>query len=168
MTTRIITVEDYNASWAKCFQSEKVQLQNCLGLNAVAIHHIGSTSVLGLAAKPIIDLLVEVKSLAQLSEKYAELAALGYQGKGENGIVGRQYFQKGGVERSHHLHAFQRGNVYAVKHLLFRNYLRKHPDVALQYGELKKILVKQCDNNMELYMQGKNSFIQHHLTLAMR
>lgn len=166
--TRIIKVEDYNKNWPILFQNEYEHLTSILGANAIAIHHIGSTSVPGLCAKPIIDILLEVKNLSELESGYAELVILGYQARGENGIVGRRYFQKGGTERSHHLHAFQQGNIYAQQHLVFRNYLRTHADIALQYGELKQVVVKQCQNNAELYMQGKNSFIQHHLALAMR
>ena len=166
--TRKIVVDNYNCNWPTQFQQEQPALKIVFADSNVAIHHIGSTSVQGLSAKPIIDILVEVDCLSCFEEKHIELGALGYIAKGENGIVGRRYFQKGGINRSHHLHGFKRNDIHALKHLAFRDYLRSNPTVALEYGELKRGVAEQCLHNMNIYMQGKGSFIRHHLALAMK
>ncbi len=167
MNKRVLTVLPYHASWPEKFKSEQVLIARILPLKNVTIEHIGSTSVIGLMAKPIIDILVEVDCLS-VFEKYAvAMSAIGYVTKGENGIVGRQYFQKGDENRSFHLHGFLRGDIHARRHVAYRNYLRCHPDAARQYGELKQQLVKKSANDMNCYMKGKDSFIQHHLLKAM-
>jgi GrpB-like predicted nucleotidyltransferase (UPF0157 family) len=166
--TRKIVVDNYSANWPEQFQLESTALERIFANDSVTIHHIGSTSVPGLSAKPIIDILVEVDGLSWFKSKYTELSTLGYIAKGENGIVGREYFQKGGIKRSHHLHGFKRNDMHALRHLAFRDYLRSNPDVAKEYGELKCRVAQRCINDMNVYMQGKDSFIQHHLTLAMK
>ncbi|TOF71387.1 GrpB family protein, partial [Vibrio parahaemolyticus] len=111
MSSRVIEVVDYRPSWANEFSDEKVLLESALNsANVVAIHHIGSTSVKGLCAKPIIDILVEVKSLEELDKNNNLMESLGYEVKGEFGIAGRRYFQKGGIQRSHQVHAFLVGS----------------------------------------------------------
>jgi GrpB-like predicted nucleotidyltransferase (UPF0157 family) len=168
MMTRKIVVDNYNPHWSETFQQEQVALEQAFANLRVAIHHIGSTAVHGLSAKPIIDILVEVDCLSWFEDKHAELSFLGYIAKGENGIVGRQYFQKGGIKRSHHLHGFKRHDIHALRHLAFRDYLRSNPDVSKEYGELKCRVAQRCLNDMNVYTQGKESFIQYHLTLAMK
>ncbi|WP_233090623.1 GrpB family protein [Vibrio sp. IB15] len=112
MSSRVIEVVDYRPSWADDFSDEKVLLESVLNsVNVVAIHHIGSTSVKGLCAKPIIDILLEVKSLEELDKNNNLMESLGYEVKGEFGIAGRRYFQKGGIQRSHQVHAFLVGSV---------------------------------------------------------
>ena len=167
MQTRIIEVVSYNSSWPVKFSTEKRLLTNTLGTNLISIEHIGSTSVAGLPAKPIIDMLLEVEDLALLDNANAALAACGYKAKGENGIAGRRYFQKGGHLRSHHIHAFKSGDIQLVKHRAYRDYLICHPIVAKAYGELKISAAQQCNHDMARYMALKNDFIQHHLKLAL-
>ncbi len=166
--TRQIVVKRYSANWHLQFKQEEMTLANVFDSHRVAIHHIGSTAVQGLPAKPIIDILVEVDCLSYFEEKHRALSNLGYIAKGENGIEGRRYFQKGGIKRSHHLHGFKRNDIHALRHLAFRNYLRSNPNIAAEYGELKLKVAEQCLHDMNVYMQGKDSFIQHHLNLAMK
>jgi len=165
--TRTLIVVDYDPSWPANFNSERSLITKMLGNNAIAIHHIGSTSVEGLAAKPIIDILLEVSCLNELDNQSQQLAEIGYVAKGENGITGRRYFQKGGTQRSHQIHAFQAQHPAIVRHLAFRDYLMGHPDIANEYGKLKRALVPKCQNCMQTYMAGKNEFIQHHERLAL-
>jgi GrpB-like predicted nucleotidyltransferase (UPF0157 family) len=167
MSTRIIAVENYDSNWPTLYLVEQQRLKMIVGDNIATIHHIGSTAVLGLPAKPIIDILLEVHDLSVFEKCSSQLIAIGFIAKGENGIAGRRYFQKGGIQRSHHLHVFQQGSIHAFHHLVFRNYLRKHLKVKQQYGQLKKRVAMQCQHNSEVYMQGKNHFIKQHLTLAM-
>lgn len=93
-----------------------------------------------MAAKPIIDMLIEVRSIEAVSQFDEQMKANGYTPKGENGIAGRRYFQKGGNKRTHHVHMYEQGNPAIERHLLFRDYLRAHPNIEKEYAVLKKRL----------------------------
>lgn len=169
MSQRIIEVVDYQQQWADAFASEKKLIYSVLTQSNVdAIHHIGSTSVKGLCAKPIIDILFEIKNLDILDEESEQMASLGYRAKGEFGIPGRRYFQKGGIQRTHQVHAFLAKSPDVTRHLAFRDYLRNFPDIALEYGELKKAGATQCNNDIRAYSEYKNNFIKTHETKAMQ
>jgi GrpB-like predicted nucleotidyltransferase (UPF0157 family) len=131
-------------------------------------HHIGSTAVPGLAAKPVIDILVEVRSLDELDARESAMTALGYEARGENGIPGRRYYQRGGAVRTHHVHAFARGHENVGRHLAFRNYLRTHGEVADEYARLKKAAAAACGGDSEVYSAMKDGFVEKHQQLALR
>ena len=168
MNYREIEVVKYDPNWAIKFDIERVMLQEALGSNALNIEHIGSTAVFGLAAKPVIDILVAVSSLNILDTKDEKMASLGYEAKGENGIEGRRYFQKGGNQRTHHVHVFQAGDESLIRHRAFKEYLIAYPEITREYGEIKKQAASDCQNNIMLYMSMKNEFIRKHEKLAMR
>ncbi|GKI89501.1 hypothetical protein NUBL21978_05280 [Klebsiella pneumoniae] len=138
MNMRILTVVDYDEMWPTLFENERTLLQMTLGKVISRIHHIGSTSVPGLSAKPVIDILIEVANLEELDSLNQAMEGVGYTVRGENGILNRRYFTKGGSQRSHHIHAFTTGDAQIIKHLAFRDYLIKHNDVAIQYALMKK------------------------------
>ncbi len=104
---RILTVVDYDEMWPTLFENERTLLQMTLGKVISRIHHIGSTSVPGLSAKPVIDILIEVANLEELDSLNQAMEGVGYTVRGENGILNRRYFTKGGNQRSHHIHAFK-------------------------------------------------------------
>ncbi|PKG80613.1 hypothetical protein CXF85_21020 [Colwellia sp. 75C3] len=166
MSNRIIEVVDYDPNWSKTFETEKVMLTKAIGSNAVKIEHIGSTSVVGLSAKPVIDILIEVTSLTELDSANKNIVGLGYIVKGENGISGRRYFQKGGNQRSHHVHAFQTSDLHLLRHRAFKEYLIAHPIIASEYSFIKKEAVSKSGNDINFYMALKNNFIQKHEILA--
>ena len=169
MSQRIIEVIDYQPQWAVDFTKEKELISSVLtAANIHAIHHIGSTSVKGLCAKPIIDILLEVKSLEALDSESEKMASLGYLVKGEFGIKGRRYFQKGGIQRTHQVHAFVAGSPEVKRHIAFRDYLRVFPDVACKYGEIKRSGAAICNNDIDVYIDYKNSFIQEYEAKAVR
>lgn len=120
---RILTVVDYDEMWPTLFENERTLLQMTLGKVISRIHHIGSTSVPGLSAKPVIDILIEVANLEELDSLNQAMEGVGYTVRGENGILNRRYFTKGGNQRSHHIHAFTTGDAQIIKHLAFRDYL---------------------------------------------
>lgn len=160
---RVIEVVDYRPQWVADFVNEKAAIgQHFNSVNIASIHHIGSTSVKGLCAKPIIDILVEVYDLDTLDAQAANIELLGYEVKGEFGISGRRYFQKGGIQRTHQIHAFKVGSPGVERHLAFRDYLIAFPKIMLEYGAIKKEGVKLCNNNIEKYVAHKNHFIQFH------
>jgi len=163
---RIIEVVEYNPLWPEMFLEAKQQLKSLLEGQVILIEHIGSTSVPGLCAKPIIDILVEVKNLDFLDNLTAQFTALGFVGKGENGIVGRRYFQKGGLQRTHHVHIFEQGHDHAFEHRIFRDYLKAHKLAALQYAEIKMDAARACNNDIRVYMTLKDEFIKAQLQQA--
>ncbi|WP_448564898.1 GrpB family protein [Thalassotalea ganghwensis] len=162
MAKRIIEVVAYNPQWPRLFELEKALLSDIIGEFATKIEHIGSTSVEGLAAKPIIDILVEVPNLALLDAKASEFEALGYEVKGENGIAGRRYYQKGGNARSHHIHAFVSGTEDLHRHRAFKAYLIAHKEIAQEYAKIKKQAALQCAHDNDVYIALKNGFIAEH------
>lgn len=157
-----VEVVPYNSSWRSQFEAESKQVALAFGENIVNIHHIGSTSIPNIHAKPIIDMLVEVKDIAKVDEQNLAMEALGYEAMGEFGISGRRYFRKEneiGI-RTHHVHAFEVNSPEIIRHLAFRDYMIAHPEAAQQYSELKCQLAKQYPNDIYGYMDGKDSFIK--------
>jgi GrpB-like predicted nucleotidyltransferase (UPF0157 family) len=161
-----VEVIDYQKSWIDVFNAEAEMLKNSIGFLNPGVHHIGSTSVSGLSAKPIIDILVEVDDVGFLDDHIKKLEAIGYHGRGENGIPGRRYFEKGGDNRTHQIHAFKRGSFGVMRHLAFRDYLSSHQQVAREYALLKKQVAKTCNNDIDRYCDGKARFIKRHEKLA--
>jgi len=157
---RRVEVTPYNEQWVRMYQEEAEKLCRIFGRQLVAIHHIGSTSVPGLDAKPIIDIMPVVHDISLVHEYNQLMRDIGYEPKGENGIPGRRYFQKGGDNRTHHVHVFQVGSPHIERHLAFRDYLRTHPNVAREYGDLKRKLAQEFLNHIESYIQGKESLVK--------
>ncbi|TMU88317.1 GrpB family protein [Bacillus sp. BHET2] len=157
---RDVKVVPYQADWKEKFETEKCDLT--MLLPDATIHHIGSTSVTGLVAKPIIDIMVEVPILTSIDKQSDEFGQREYVGKGENGIPNRRFFYKGeGNARAVHLHIFPYGIDHVIRHLAFRDYLREHDGEAQQYSELKSRLAKRFPQDMESYIQGKDQFVKN-------
>lgn len=165
---RKIEVVAYTPLWREHFEREVALISPILVGNLIAIEHIGSTSVPNLAAKPVIDILLEVNSLDVLDTCNAALQHISYKAKGENGISGRRYFQKGGDKRSHHIHAFAKGDEHLFKHRVFRDYLIAMPNIATEYAKIKQDAAISCNNNSALYCELKSDFIAQHLALAVQ
>jgi GrpB-like predicted nucleotidyltransferase (UPF0157 family) len=156
-----VRVVPYNSEWVSMFQQEVRLLQPVFGDELVAIHHIGSTSVPELAAKPIIDIMPVVQHIERVDDCNNAIQALGYEAMGELGIAGRRYFRKGGDDRTHQVHAFQVDDLHNIeRHLAFRDYLRTHSDVAAQYAALKVELAQLFPEDILGYMDGKDAFIK--------
>lgn len=156
-----VVVNEHNENWDQKFKEESQKLKDILGDEIVEIHHIGSTSVKGLKAKPIIDIMPIVKDIEKVDSFNEQMGAIGYEGLGENGIKGRRYFRKGGEYRTHQVHVFQTDNHEDIdRHLAVRDYLRTHPEEAKQYGDLKERLAKQFPNDIESYVEGKDAFVK--------
>jgi len=128
----------------------------------LAVHHVGSTAIPGIYAKPILDLLVEVRGVAEVDGRSSSMESLGYQVMGEYGIPGRRYFRKDDREgiRTHHVHAFEAGSAEAERHLAFRDYMLAHPADAQRYSELKRRLAEEHAQSADGYMDGKDGFIK--------
>jgi GrpB-like predicted nucleotidyltransferase (UPF0157 family) len=166
LSARNIVVVPYDPSWIDNFDRERTAILATPGLDAV-VHHIGSTAVVGLAAKPIIDILLDVDDITRLNDLNAHFTRLGYTPRGENGIPGRHYFVKGSPERSHHLHAFAANSHHALRHLAFRDFLRRHAELRDQYAAVKQNAAKTCGNNSETYAALKDDFVRQLEAMAM-
>jgi GrpB-like predicted nucleotidyltransferase (UPF0157 family) len=158
---RKVEVVSYDSNWAKSFQAEADEIRAILGQEVVAIHHIGSTSIPNLSAKPIVDLLVVVRDIEKIDAFNERMSQLGYLPKGENGIPGRRFFIKGDeIHRTHHLHIFAVGHPDIERHLNFRDYLIAHPEDAQAYGRLKEGLARRFSTDIDSYIAGKDGFIK--------
>lgn len=166
----IIQVLPYDPGWPAAFDAQASRIRAALGDLSFRLHHIGSTSVAGLCAKPIIDMLLEVSDLKQLEARTSALEALGYEAKGEFGIPERRYFPRNDASglRTHQLHAFVATSAAVIRHLAFRDYLRAHPAVRLAYGELKRELARQFPHDADAYMDGKDAFIKDYEARALQ
>ncbi len=159
---RKVEVVPHNPRWRDAFEVEARHIAVALNENVVAIHHIGSTAIPNIFAKPVIDLLVEVRDITQVDGQSSAMESLDYEVMGEFGIPGRRYFRKDNEEgiRTHQIHAFESGSTEVERHLAFRDYMIAHPGDAQRYSELKRKLAEEHPQSMDGYMDGKDSFIK--------
>ncbi len=160
-----VFVVDYDPRWPARYEQERVRIVEALGGAVVAIEHVGSTAVPGLAAKPIIDIMVGIEKLADGASCVRPLEAIGYEYRGDGDIPGRHYFRKGNP-RSHHLHMVERGGEFWERTLFFRDLLRERPDIAAEYGALKKQLAIKYRTQRLEYVEAKTPFIESALAQA--
>ena len=148
----------YNPDWAVAFAEEATRLQAALGPSVVAIEHYGSTSVPGLAAKPILDLLVGVADLAQVPALSETLVALGYEDRGREIVPGHHIFGRGEA-RTHLAHFVRHGGEHWLATLTFRDRLRADPDLRDAYQALKTRLAAEHPTDRRAYTFGKSEFV---------
>jgi len=140
---REIRVVPHDPRWTDEFEREAQRLRAVFGENLVEAHHIGSTPVPGLAAKPIVDVLPVVKDIRLVDALNDEMAALGYTARGEFGLPGRRFFTKDEAgARTHNVHVYESGSPEVERHLAFRDYIISHPEEAHAYGLLKEELAE--------------------------
>ena len=157
-----ITIVEYRPEWRKLFDEEKELLGAVLGITA-KVEHIGSTSVDGLAAKPIIDIMIGLEDFSIADNIVPKIEALGYDyiQKYEVVMPLRRYFVKNEHEmRTHHIHMVETGSEFWERHLLFRDYLRENPDIANEYAALKKSLAGREWKDGNEYADAKTKFIR--------
>ncbi len=157
-TGKPIVIADYDPRWPRRFKEERALVLRTCGAHAfVRIEHIGSTSVPGLAAKPVIDMMPGLRSLDDAPPLIARLASIGYQYVPEfehdtaagPGMPLRRYFRKDeNGERAFHMHAVGSGSEFWVDHLLFRDYLRAHPEAAAEYARLKREIAARYNETL--------------------
>lgn len=156
-------------AWPAAFAREARRISASLSPLQAVLHHIGSTAIRGIHAKPIIDMLLVVPDVWALDHRGEDMRALGYEAMGEFGIPGRRYFRKSDAagRRTHHVHAFESGSPHVQRHLAFRDYMNSHASAAQAYGVLKQTLAATFPRDIEAYVAGKNSFIQEHEAKAL-
>lgn len=172
----MIIIEDYNTQWAEWFAELKALYQKQLAGLFIAIEHVGSTSVQGLAAKPVIDIDIIIEDTRHLAQIIEKLEQLGYKHVGDLGITGREAFKRlsdltpmAGSFRQlpkHNLYVCPANSLSLQNHLQLRDYLRNHPDTAKKYGDLKKQLAIKYAQDMDRYVEGKTEFITNILKLV--
>ena len=159
-----VEVVEHDPRWAAMFQRERERLSTALGALAVAIEHVGSTAVPGLAAKPVLDIMVGVEHTPLPEDALRALGTLGYQYRGDGGIPDKQYFRTS--PRTRHLHVVPFGGEDWVRTLAFRDYLRAHPAAVREYEQLKRELARLHRTNRGAYVDGKAPFIRELLRRA--
>lgn len=151
----------HDPAWSTLFDRESIKIQHAIGNLSCTIHHIGSTSIPDIAAKPIIDMLLVVDDVQELDARTHAMTLCGYEAMGEFGIPGRRYFRKydAGGERTHHVHAFSAASPEIERHLVFRDFLRVHRQYAEAYEAVKVHLATLHPHDREAYTDGKTEFI---------
>ena len=159
-----IQVVAHDPAWRGEFEAEARRITRALGDLVVRLHHIGSTAIPGIFAKPVIDLLMEVDDIVELDDRSSFMEDLGYEAMGEFGIPGRRYFRKNNASsvRTHQVHAFEVDGTEVERHLAFRDYMIAHPEEAQAYGDLKRKLAQEHPDDIEAYMDGKDPFIKEY------
>jgi GrpB-like predicted nucleotidyltransferase (UPF0157 family) len=167
-----IEIVDSDPRWPRLFEEERALLQRALPADQLlGIEHAGSTAIPGLAAKPIVDIFIAVPSIDVARTTLVEpIVALGYVYWAENPKRDRMFFVKGmppyGERRSHHIHISEPTSDAWRRPLLFRDYLRRHPDEAERYHRLKLDLASRYRHDREAYTTAKDAFVEAIVSLA--
>lgn len=158
----------YQDSWREKFDQEKSKLTEVFGTKAVAIEHIGSTSIPGLSAKPIVDIAVLIEKTEEGGEFVELLKELGYWHDEPSSSGERRFFRKGDPTEFHLSIAYKDKGGFWERQILFRNYLRKHDDLRDEYAQLKGSLLQNDPTGKDSYIAGKSDFVNKVLDLARR
>lgn len=159
---RRVTIRDYEPAWAATFDAESHKVREALGATVLRIEHIGSTAVPGLAAKPTVDLMVEMDPLIIDPSHVDAMGNIDYEYRGEHGIEGRHYFTRTGF----HVHVVAPGSGHSRDYTDFRDFLLANPAVAEEYASLKRRLAIQFRYEPDGYTQAKAPFIARTLASA--
>ncbi|HKO82999.1 MAG TPA: GrpB family protein [Actinomycetota bacterium] len=167
--TQPVEVVDYDPDWTRAYAEERDRIGAAIGAAILAIEHVGGTAVPGLPAKPVIDLMVGVEDIERAGPAVAGLINLGYEyvPELESQLPDRRYFRRGSPE-THHVHMVPVSSDYWAEHLLFRDYLRGHPQAAEEYGKLKRGLASRHRLDRDAYRAGKVPFIDMVVAAARR
>jgi GrpB-like predicted nucleotidyltransferase (UPF0157 family) len=163
-----VVIVDYDPSWPDTFQQLRDRLAATLGPLVVAIEHVGSTAVPGLAAKPVIDLDVVIADHADLPAVIQQLRPLGYHHEGDLGVSGREAFTTPADAPPHHLYICAVGTPALDRHLAFRDALRADPGLADAYGDLKRTLAARLRHDRTAYTEAKSAFVERVLAASPR
>ena len=158
-----VIVQSYDESWKTDFIAIRDELDAALKDLALRIEHVGSTSVEGLSAKPIIDIDVVISDRSVLPEVVSALGSIGYSHEGDLGIPGREAFKYEGKDhlRKHHLYVCAQDSEELKRHLAFRDYLRSHPEAVAEYGRIKEEGAALYPYDIDRYIEHKSPFIEN-------
>ena len=166
MKTKRVIVLPYDPAWKTAFETIKNEIEAALGELALAVEHVGSTSVEGLSAKPCIDIDVVIKDYAVFDEVVKKLETIGYFHQGDLGIKEREAFGYTDKPILHHLYVCPQDSAELHRHITFRNYLRSHPQAVEKYGAVKEEAARLFPNDIDGYMQHKGPCIEELYTLC--
>lgn len=161
-----VRLRDFSEDWIRLYHEEANFLKIILNEEIVQFEHFGSTSVPGMKAKPVIDMMCIVKNISKIDLFNEKMRSLGYDVAGEWGVPGRRLFRKGGENRTHHIHFYEIDNPHIERHLIFRDYLRAHPQEAERYSRFKEELAQRFENTSE-YSPAKKTFVMEMEQLAL-
>ncbi|WPU96649.1 GrpB family protein [Mucilaginibacter sabulilitoris] len=160
-----ITVSDYNPQWPELFKEEAFEIHNVLSPVKFKLEHIGSTAVIGLSAKPVVDIMLGPTSWKSLPEIKSGLIALGYEYLGEAGVPGREYFRKRRAQ-AFNVHIMLSDSELWRNNILLRDYLLSQPEAAKKYAQIKEEAIAQRIDTLIAYSNHKTQFIAALLTEA--
>ncbi|AXY10509.1 GrpB family protein [Bacillus thuringiensis LM1212] len=163
-----ITIEEYNIKWESEFYKLQTFINNVMAELVLFIEHVGSTSVKGLASKPILDIDIVIEGYEIFPEVVKKLETIGYYYQAEWSFKGRAVFGrkdtfvpwngKSTVWMEHHLYVCDKNSEELRRHIVFRDHLRDHEEVAVEYGHLKEELARESKSRTS-YSEGKTEFI---------
>ena len=153
-----VIVLDYDSNWPQVFEALRSSVWSAVSDIAISVEHVGSTSVPGVAAKPVIDMDVVVPE-ANVAEGIVRLTAIGYSHQGDLGIPGREAFRRPPDSPRHHLYLCPASSPALANHLAIRNYLQANRLAARAYGDLKKRLASQYPGDIDGYVEAKTDFL---------
>ncbi|MCG7342562.1 GrpB family protein [Sporosarcina sp. ACRSL] len=153
-----VRLSAYDENWIQMFHEEALFLRGILGDEIIKFEHFGSTSVPGMKAKPVIDMMCLVKDIKKIDTFNEKMRLFGYDVAGEWGIQGRRLFRKGGENRTHHIHVYQHDNLQIHRHLVLRDYLRNRPEEVERYTNFKEELAQRYDDTA-FYSKAKKPFV---------
>lgn len=178
MTPKPVIIEEYNPEWPKMFQEIQSILALTIGADALSIEHVGSTSVPGLAAKPILDIDIVIESMKSLPAVIAKLETLGYNHQGDLGVEGGEAFDRKdeyvlyseeiSLRMTQHLYVCCRDSQELYRHITFRDALINNPELVKEYASLKKELAITFRDDRKAYTEGKSDFVQRVLKQGAR
>ena len=162
MRTQNINIVSYDKKWKDEFNKISAELEKALGKTALKIEHVGSTSVEGMASKPIIDVDIVVENDEKVKEAIEKLAKVGYEHEGNLGIKDREAFKYEGKEHlmEHHIYVCKKDSEELKRHLEFRDYLRQHPEEVKEYSAVKEKAAVLYPHNIEGYAKFKMPVIE--------
>ncbi|HEY7422327.1 MAG TPA: GrpB family protein, partial [Gaiellaceae bacterium] len=149
----------YDEGWPALFEELAAPVRSAVADLGAEVEHVGSTAVPGLAAKPIVDLDVVVHSPDDVAAAIERLCGLGYTYQGDKGIPGREALLWPPGTTRHHLYVVVAGSEPLQAHLAFRDHLREHPEVAEEYGALKRRLADEYRDDRLGYTEAKSEFV---------
>ena len=162
MATKHVIVEPYNEDWKKDFEDIRSELMAVLSGKVISVEHVGSTSVEGLSAKPVIDIDIVIEGEDAFAEVKDALMSIGYTHEGDLGIPGREAFKYKGKEhlRKHHLYVCPEDSPELKRHIAFRDYLKTHPNAILEYSRIKEEGALLYPYDIDKYIEHKSGFIE--------
>jgi GrpB-like predicted nucleotidyltransferase (UPF0157 family) len=162
----VVRLVEYDARWPELFAAERERIRVACGTFPLRLEHVGGTSIPGMCAKPVLDMVAGRPHGSPVQDCITRLQQAGYEHRGEQGVPGREFFRRG-RPRAYHLHLVEEGGPLWRDYLAFRDYLRAHPESARRFAALKRALATQFPHDRGAYIDAKTVPVQEILRRAM-